>query len=130
MAAGCTRRVRQVRAARALLRWTIADLAKEAGIGISTVQEVEKVNGEPRVASTLQWRSRGGREDRRRTRGGRHHVSAGELGVGLRGRIEVLVLRSASSPLRHHRIMDRSINRHGSRPSSPADRAHASQFIK
>jgi transcriptional regulator with XRE-family HTH domain len=27
----------QIRAARAFLRWTIADLAKEAGVGISTV---------------------------------------------------------------------------------------------
>jgi transcriptional regulator with XRE-family HTH domain len=47
----------QVRAARAFLDWTIAHLAKESGVGISTVQEVEKINGEPRVVSTLQWRS-------------------------------------------------------------------------
>jgi predicted transcriptional regulator len=47
----------QVRAARAFLDWTIARLAKEASVGISTVQAVEKFNGEPRVVPTLQWRS-------------------------------------------------------------------------
>jgi transcriptional regulator with XRE-family HTH domain len=47
----------QIRAARAFLKWTIADLAEASDVGISTVQEVEKIDGEPRVASTLQWRS-------------------------------------------------------------------------
>ena len=47
----------QIRAARAFLRWTIADLAAAADVGLSTIQEVEKVDGEPRVVSTLQWRS-------------------------------------------------------------------------
>lgn len=46
----------QIRAARAFLRWTIADLSAAAGVGLSTVQEVEKIDGEPRVTS-LQWRS-------------------------------------------------------------------------
>jgi hypothetical protein len=39
------------------LRWTIADLATAADVGFSTIQEVEKIDGVPRVASTLQWRS-------------------------------------------------------------------------
>ncbi|WP_246510189.1 transcriptional regulator [Bradyrhizobium glycinis] len=47
----------QIRAARAFLRWTAADLAKSAGVGISTVQEIEKIDGEPRIESSLQWRS-------------------------------------------------------------------------
>jgi transcriptional regulator with XRE-family HTH domain len=47
----------QIRAARAFLQWTIARLAEAADVGLSTIQEVEKVDGEPRVASTLQWRS-------------------------------------------------------------------------
>jgi len=32
----------------------MARLAKEAGVGLSTVQEIEKFNGEPRVVQTLQ----------------------------------------------------------------------------
>lgn len=47
----------QIRAARAFLKWTIADLAEASDVGISTVQEVEKIDGEPRVVSTLQWRT-------------------------------------------------------------------------
>lgn len=47
----------QIRAARAFLRWTIADLAKAADVGLSTVQAVEKFDGEPRIAPSLQWRS-------------------------------------------------------------------------
>jgi transcriptional regulator with XRE-family HTH domain len=47
----------QIRAARAFLGWTMADLNKAAGVGISTIQEVEKIDGEPRVISTHQWRS-------------------------------------------------------------------------
>ncbi|MGY3615925.1 transcriptional regulator [Bradyrhizobium sp. USDA 10063] len=43
----------QVRAARAFLKWTIADLAEAADVGISTVQEIEKV--EPRAVSG-HWR--------------------------------------------------------------------------
>jgi hypothetical protein len=47
----------QIRAARAFLRWTIADLATAADVGLSPIQKVEEIDGEPRVASTLQWRS-------------------------------------------------------------------------
>jgi hypothetical protein len=35
--------------ARAFLRWTIADLAKAAGIGNSTVQALEKTDGVPTI---------------------------------------------------------------------------------
>jgi hypothetical protein len=37
----------QLRAARAFLRWTIADLAEAADIGVSTVQALEKIDGVP-----------------------------------------------------------------------------------
>lgn len=39
----------QVRAARAYLRWNIADLAEAAGVGTSTVKAVEKADGEPEI---------------------------------------------------------------------------------
>ena len=47
----------QIRASRGILRWTFADLARAAKVGLSTIQKVEDVDGDPRVASTLQWRS-------------------------------------------------------------------------
>lgn len=37
--------IEQVKAARALLRWTAADLAKEAGLGAATVRRCEAGNG-------------------------------------------------------------------------------------
>lgn len=37
----------QIRAARALLRWSADDLASEAGIGIATVRRFETVEGIP-----------------------------------------------------------------------------------
>jgi len=39
----------QIRAARAFLRWTIADLAKAADIGSSTVQVLESTDGVPTI---------------------------------------------------------------------------------
>lgn len=83
----------QIRAARTFLDWTLARLAKEAGVGISTVQEVEKINGEPRVASTLQWRSDARDEalakiQRALEAAGITFLPTNAQGVGLRGRIE------------------------------------------
>lgn len=51
----------QIRAARAFLRWTLSDLAKAADIATSTVQLLEKDDGEPKikgggVVSTLEHR--------------------------------------------------------------------------
>jgi hypothetical protein len=47
-----------------ILEWSLSllaaaaiDLATAADVGLWTIQEVEKVDGEPRVASTLQRRS-------------------------------------------------------------------------
>jgi hypothetical protein len=81
----------QVRAARAFLRWTIADLAAAAGIGLSTIQEVEKIDGEPRVVSTLQWRSDARDEALTKIRSalekaGITFLPESAQGVGLRGR--------------------------------------------
>lgn len=37
----------QVRAARGFLKWTVADLAKASGVGISTIQRIESDDGFP-----------------------------------------------------------------------------------
>jgi transcriptional regulator with XRE-family HTH domain len=37
----------QIRAARALVRWSAQELAEKAGIGISTVQRMENADGVP-----------------------------------------------------------------------------------
>ena len=45
----------QIRAARALLRWSAMDLAGQSGIGISTIKRLELQAGVPNVqAKTLQ----------------------------------------------------------------------------
>ena len=41
----------QVRAARALLRWSAQELAKNAGVGVSTVQRIEGSEGVPPVSA-------------------------------------------------------------------------------
>jgi len=51
----------QIRASRAFLRWTLADLATASGIATSTLQLLEKEDGEPAimgggVSRTLQHR--------------------------------------------------------------------------
>jgi DNA-binding XRE family transcriptional regulator len=57
----------QVRMARAFLRWSIADLAKHADVGISTLQRIEAVDGRPGISesgveTTREWRA-GSRAD-------------------------------------------------------------------
>jgi transcriptional regulator with XRE-family HTH domain len=81
----------QIRAARAFLRWTIADLAAAADVGLSTIQKVEEIDGEPRVESTLQWRSDARDEALTKIRGALEKAGITFLpesahGVGLRGR--------------------------------------------
>ncbi len=45
----------QIRAARALLRWTAADLAEASGVGTATIKRLEVQDGVPGVhAKTLQ----------------------------------------------------------------------------
>jgi transcriptional regulator with XRE-family HTH domain len=46
----------QIRAARAFLQWSVADLAKRARVGLSTIQRIEDVNGSAAIAGNLQWR--------------------------------------------------------------------------
>jgi hypothetical protein len=52
----------QIRAARAFLKWSIADLAKHAGIASSTVQVIEGAAGVPHIKAsgregTSTWRA-------------------------------------------------------------------------
>lgn len=47
----------QIRAARGFLKWSISRLAEQSGVGISTIQKIEDVDGDPSVESTLKWRS-------------------------------------------------------------------------
>ena len=81
----------QIRAARAFLKWTIADLAEAADVGISTIQEVEKIDGEPRIASTLRWRSDARDEalakiERALIDAGITFLPANKQGIGIRGK--------------------------------------------
>ena len=39
----------QVRAARALLRWTALELANESGVGVTTIRRIEVMEGLPRA---------------------------------------------------------------------------------
>lgn len=41
--------IAQIRAARALLRWTALDLAKSSGVGVSTIRRVEVMDGAPLI---------------------------------------------------------------------------------
>ncbi len=41
----------QIRAARALLRWSAQKLAEEVGLGISTIQRMEAALGVPRASA-------------------------------------------------------------------------------
>lgn len=50
-------KISQIRAARGFLKWSVAKLAKQSDVGISTIQKIEDVDGDPSVESTLQWRS-------------------------------------------------------------------------
>jgi transcriptional regulator with XRE-family HTH domain len=80
----------QIRAARAFLKWTVADLAKTAGVGISTVQEIEKIDGDPRIESGLKWRSAAREEaiekiNRALNEAGITFLPGNAQGIGLRG---------------------------------------------
>lgn len=82
----------QIRAARAFLKWTVADLAKAAAVGVSTVQEIEKIDGEPRIESSLQWRSAARDEaidkiNRALGEAGITFLPANAQGVGIRGNL-------------------------------------------
>jgi hypothetical protein len=81
----------QIRAARAFLHWTVAELATAADVGVSTIQKVEDVDGHPRVVSTLRWRSDVRDEALTKIRSALEEAGITFLpesahGVGLRGR--------------------------------------------
>jgi hypothetical protein len=83
----------QVRAARGFLDWTITRLAKEAGVGTSTIKEVEKIDGDASIASTLQWRSDARNEAVAKIKetlqaAGITFLAETRDGVGLRGKIK------------------------------------------
>ena len=81
----------QVRMARAFLRWSVADLAKKAKVGISTVQRIEAADDAPTLDDDLQWRA----EAREKviaavratlTRSGVTFLPDDGRGVGIRGK--------------------------------------------
>ncbi|MEW8627054.1 MAG: helix-turn-helix transcriptional regulator [Candidatus Thiodiazotropha sp.] len=39
----------QVRAARGILKWSVADLAAESGVSVSTIKRLESVDGIPNI---------------------------------------------------------------------------------
>lgn len=41
----------QIRAARALVRWSAEDLAKESGVGLSTIRRIEGAEGVPSASA-------------------------------------------------------------------------------
>jgi transcriptional regulator with XRE-family HTH domain len=41
----------QIRAARALVRWSAEDLAKESGVGLSTIRRIEGAQGVPSASA-------------------------------------------------------------------------------
>jgi hypothetical protein len=47
----------QVRMARAFLRWSVAELASKAKVGISSVQRIEAADGSPAITDDLEWRA-------------------------------------------------------------------------
>jgi hypothetical protein len=64
-----------------------------ADVGLSTIQKVEEIDGEPRVVSTLQWRSDARDEALTKIRSAPEKAGITFLpesahGVGLRGRHE------------------------------------------
>jgi transcriptional regulator with XRE-family HTH domain len=42
---------------RAFLRWSVTDLARKAGVGISTVRRIEAAEGIPEISEDLEWRA-------------------------------------------------------------------------
>lgn len=88
----------QVRAARAFLKWTIADLAKGADVGESTVRSIESADGEPNIKgggmeNTLDYRRAVRTEaidkiERALVDAGITFLPANGQGVGLRRKVD------------------------------------------
>jgi transcriptional regulator with XRE-family HTH domain len=66
----------QLRAARAFLKWTIADLAQYADVAISTIRAVERADGEPEISGA-------GLETTREYRAGARKESVTKIVVAL-----------------------------------------------
>jgi transcriptional regulator with XRE-family HTH domain len=91
----------QVRMARAFLRWSVAELARRAKVGISTVQRIETAQGFPGLSDDLEWRTAARDEviaAIRDTliRSGITFLPEDRHGVGIRGKIEAGGARKAS----------------------------------
>jgi ribosome-binding protein aMBF1 (putative translation factor) len=88
----------QIRAARAFLKWNIADLAKAAEVGDSTVRSIEKVDGDPSIKgggmeNTIDYRIAARAEALAKIvatfeKAGITFLPASPQGVGLRGWIK------------------------------------------
>jgi transcriptional regulator with XRE-family HTH domain len=83
----------QVRMARALLRWSVAELAAKAKVGISTVQRIEAEDGSPIITDDLEWRAAARNEVIAAVRAtlvreGITFLSENKQGVGIRGKIQ------------------------------------------
>lgn len=81
----------QVRMARAFLRWSAADLAARAKVGISTVQRIEAVDGYPQVSADRKWRTAARKEVVAAVRdtliqAGIRFLPEGTHGIGIRAR--------------------------------------------
>jgi transcriptional regulator with XRE-family HTH domain len=85
----------QIRAARAFLDWTLADLAQASGVSDSTIRLVEKNSGAPAIkgglGATLEYRTSARDESieklvRALEKAGIQFLPETPSGVGLRGR--------------------------------------------
>ncbi|SIO53859.1 Helix-turn-helix [Bradyrhizobium erythrophlei] len=88
----------QIRAARAALKWTLADLAKTADVGDSTIRSIESSDGEPvirggGVDQTLEYRAAARSEALAKIvaaleKAGIKFLPANAHGPGIRGRVD------------------------------------------
>lgn len=81
----------QIRAARAMLRWSIIQLAERAGVGVSTVQALEAHDGTTRRDDNLKWRVDARRESLEKvvstmTAAGITFLATNQDGVGVRSK--------------------------------------------
>jgi transcriptional regulator with XRE-family HTH domain len=87
----------QIRAARAFLDWTLADLSKASGVSDSTIRSIEKISGSPVITggldATLVYRTSARDESVEKLvqaleAAGITFLSEAPDGVGLRGQIK------------------------------------------